>query len=168
MQTLNYNDSGDVAALTAEPVLPLEAGVARDVWFGYRIGCHHFVLDKALQSELVIKPVIYALPKSPGWLCGVINLRGNILSVVDLSASLSTTCKSAAGEYVLVIDKGNDALALLVDGPPRSLPDPILINASSEGFSLQSDFIQAGVESENHKWMQLDIKGMVRHLQTAV
>jgi chemotaxis signal transduction protein len=171
MQTLTTTDGSNDTLLSMEPALQtdpapqLDVAPAPDVWFGYRIGCHHFVLDKALLSELVVKPDIYPLPKSPSWLCGVINLRGKILSVVDLSESLSTVCKSAPGEYVLVIDKGNDALALLVDGPPHSLPEPSPSTTPRAGYSLQSDFIEAGVQAENQLWMQLDIKGLVKHLQ---
>ena len=144
--------------------LPEESGQAFDVWFGYNIGSHHFVLDKSLLTEIVIRPPIYAIPRSPAWLHGVINLRGNILAVIDLSESLSTTYRSNPGEYVLVIDKGADALALIVDSPPKSLINPEPAPSPSAGNGFKTDFIQAGVQSENILWMQLDAKALVKSL----
>jgi chemotaxis signal transduction protein len=156
---------GNIDADPGSAALVLNAAQATDVSFGYRIGCHRFVLDNAMLSELVVKPAIYPIPKSPAWLCGVINLRGNILAVVDLSATLSTVCNSAPGDFVLVIDKGSEAVALLVDAPPAALAHATAITASSAAAGLQSDFIHGGVEAENQLWLQLDIKGMVRHLR---
>jgi chemotaxis signal transduction protein len=136
-----------------------------EVWFGYRIGSHRFVLDKSLLTEIVIRPAIYEIPKSPAWLAGVMNLRGNILAVVDLSDSLRTVCKSNPGEFVLVIDKGSDALALIVDAPPISLTNPTPVQSLSEPNSLNSDFIRPGVQADNVAWLHLDAKGLARSLR---
>lgn len=166
MDTMTPDLRLDTLHAGSENAAPLseETAQAFDVWFGYNIGSHHFVLDKSLLTEIVIRPPIYAIPRSPNWLHGVINLRGNILAVIDLSESLSTTIRSNPGEYVLVIDKGTDALALIVDSPPKSLINPEPAPSTSEGNNFKSDFIQAGVQSENILWMQLDAKALVKSL----
>lgn len=137
-----------------------------DVRFGYRIGTHHFVLDKSLLTELVIKPVIYPIPQSPPWLNGVINLRGTVVPVVDLSQSLNTVFYNSPGEYVLVIDKGVEALALLVDTPPASLTNPAPQTTTVVPHSIKPEFTSAGVQSDQMSWMQLDVKGLVLSLRT--
>ena len=137
-----------------------------DVWFAYRIGSHHFVLDKTLLTEIVIQPVIYPIPKSPGWLCGVINLRGNVLPVFDLSESLSTVCRSTPGEFVLVIDKGNEALAIVVDGPPRSLINPVPQTSGNDTTNLEGEFFQPGVQADNAVLRKLDVRRLVKSLHT--
>jgi chemotaxis signal transduction protein len=138
-----------------------------DVRFGYSIGSHRFVLDKTLLTEIVIRPRLYEIPKCPPWLCGVINLRGNILAVIDLSESLSTVCRSTPGEFVLVIDRGSEALALAVDAPPKSLVNPVPAKAVNGRNHIQNEFIQVGVQADNTDWMLLDAKGLARSLKAS-
>lgn len=149
-------------------MLPPVKEPAQDVLvrFGYRIGTHHFVLDKTLLTELVIKPVIYPIPQKPTWLNGVINLRGTIVPVIDLSQTLNTVFYNNPGEYVLVIDKGADTLALLVDAPPASLTNSRPQTRSVTLNNISQEFVSPGVQTNNTSWMQLDVKGLVLSLRS--
>lgn len=131
----------------------------------YRIGRLEFVLEKTLITEIQLKPVIYAIPNSPVWLHGMLNLRGNILPVIDLAATLGTDLKSNPGEFVLVLDRGVDALALLVDGLPRALTNPQAAGSLAE-MKLNADgFMQPGVCSEEGLICnQLDVRSLVESL----
>ncbi|HZD94720.1 MAG TPA: chemotaxis protein CheW, partial [Candidatus Sulfotelmatobacter sp.] len=51
---------------------------------GFRIGNEIFGVPIALVHEIVRVPDITSVPDSPGYVQGVINLRGRIVSVVDL------------------------------------------------------------------------------------
>ncbi|MBI1423873.1 MAG: hypothetical protein GC149_10445 [Gammaproteobacteria bacterium] len=163
MQEITQQDLPAISpVLDAGETAIIENEQSFDVRFGYRIGVHRFVLERTLLTEIVVRPKIYPIPRSPAWLCGVINLRGTIVPVIDLSESLSTVSNSTPGDYVLVIDKGSDAVALIVDGPPMSLINPQ--PAQQDAATLQSKFIQPGVTAQNHAWMLLDAKGLARHL----
>lgn len=153
------------ASSAGEAPVAADAPPQFDVRFGYRIGSHRFVLEKTLLTEIVMHPTIYEIPKGPPWLRGVINLRGNILAVIDLSEALGTVCKSNPGEFVLVIDKGSEALALVVDAAPRSLVNPVPARQANDQQNLLGEFVQAGVQSENNTWMQLDAKRLARSLR---
>lgn len=131
----------------------------------YRIGRLEFVLEKTLITEIQLKPVIYAIPNSPAWLHGMLNLRGNILPVVDLAATLGTDLKSNPGEFVLVLDRGPDALAMLVDGLPMAMTNPQAAGSLAE-MKLNADgFMQPGVCSEEGLIRnQLDVRSLVENL----
>src|ERR1700745_4507114 len=51
---------------------------------GFRIGRETFGLPIALVREIVRVPDITAVPDAPEYMEGVINLRGKIVSVIDL------------------------------------------------------------------------------------
>ncbi len=51
---------------------------------GFRVGREVFGVPIALVHEIVRVPEITSVPDSPGCVQGVINLRGKIVSVVDL------------------------------------------------------------------------------------
>lgn len=150
---------GAAALLPASDTLP-----ELDVRFGYRIGGFAFVLDKSLLTEIVVRPTIYTLPHSPSWFCGVINLRGNIIPVLDLSSALNTISHDVVGEYVLVVDRGRDALGLIVDAPPQTLNNPQPLFSTPPLSGAPTDFIQDGVQAADTRWQQLDVKGLALNL----
>ena len=51
---------------------------------GFRVGREVFGVPISLIHEIVRVPEITSVPDSPGFVQGVINLRGKIVSVVDL------------------------------------------------------------------------------------
>jgi len=51
---------------------------------GFRIGAETFAVPIALVHEIVRVPEITSVPDSPDYVEGVINLRGKIVSVIDL------------------------------------------------------------------------------------
>ena len=51
---------------------------------GFRIGTETFGLPIALVREIVRVPKITPVPNAPDFVEGVINLRGRIISVIDL------------------------------------------------------------------------------------
>ena len=56
------------------------------------------------------------LPHSPDYVRGVINLRGNVLPIVDLKARLGYSATEANPKNVIVVVKcGNRTIGLLVD-----------------------------------------------------
>jgi purine-binding chemotaxis protein CheW len=59
--------------------------MARDLQIvGFRVGRETFGVDIALVHEIVRVPEVTAVPDAPDFIEGVINLRGRIISLVDL------------------------------------------------------------------------------------
>lgn len=133
--------------------------------FVFKIGRFEFVLAKTLTTEILVKPTIYHIPNSPDWLFGMVNLRGNIHPIVDISTVLKTDYVNSPGDFILVIDKGRESLALLVDSIPRLLNDSSIAETLSETSWIMDEFVQPGVKSGNNILDQLDIKGLVNSLK---
>ncbi len=136
-----------------------------EIRFGYSIGYFDFVLEKKLVTEIVIEPTIFPVPNGPNWLKGMINLRGNILPVFDLTQILTANLKSSPGHYVLVVDEGVNALALLIDALPKSLPNPIAAEGVGEINNISADYLTPGVVSEDKNWIELDIKALAKRMK---
>ena len=75
---------------------------------GFRIGKETFGVPIALVHEIVRVPEITAVPDAPACVEGVINLRGRIISVVDL--------RKRFGEKDSARNKKNRILVAEVDG----------------------------------------------------
>lgn len=56
------------------------------------------------------------LPHAPAYVCGVINLRGVVLPVIDLKARLGHgTAEASQKQVIIVVKCGNRTIGLLVD-----------------------------------------------------
>jgi len=91
---------------------------------GFRIGRETFGVPIGLVHEIVRVPDITSVPDSPGYVEGVINLRGKIVSVVDL--------RKRFGEKEIVAGKKNRILVAEVSGKMVGL----IVDAASEVIKL--------------------------------
>jgi purine-binding chemotaxis protein CheW len=98
---------------------------------GFRIGRETFGVPINLVHEIVRIPEITAVPESPDYVEGVINLRGKIVSVVDL--------RKRFGEKEIISHKKNRILVAEVEGKMVGL----IVDAASEVLKVPPSDIEA-------------------------
>jgi len=92
---------------------------------GFRIGRETFGVPIALVHEIVRVPEITAVPDSPGYVEGVINLRGKIVSVVDLRKRFGEKEITANKKNrILVAEVSNKMVGLIVDAASEVIKIP--------------------------------------------
>jgi purine-binding chemotaxis protein CheW len=81
----------------------------------------HYAVPEAFVTELERVPRITAVPRVPAWLCGVTNLRGDIVSVIDLRVYLGLAPQAPAARRMLVVRLLDEPFTtgLIVDGVDR-------------------------------------------------
>lgn len=87
---------------------------------GFRVGRETFGVPISLVHEIVRVPEITAVPEAPDYVEGVINLRGKIISVLDL--------RKRFGEKEITESKKNRILVVEVEGKMVGL----IVDAASE------------------------------------
>src|SRR5437867_209680 len=98
---------------------------------GFRIGRETFGVPIDLVHEIVRVPEITSVPDSPEYIEGVINLRGKIVSIVDL--------RKRFGEKQITSNKKNRILVVEVDKKMVGL----IVDAASEVLKLPEVEIDA-------------------------
>ena len=82
----------------------------------FRIGAQEFCVDIMAIREIRGWTQATALPQSPGYVRGVINLRGAVLPIVDLAARLGFESSEATARHVIIVAQiGSQMVGLLVD-----------------------------------------------------
>jgi purine-binding chemotaxis protein CheW len=82
----------------------------------FRIGTQEFCVDIMSVREIRGWTPATALPQSPSFVRGVINLRGAVLPIVDLAARLGFPPAEATARHVnIVVQVGRQVVGLLVD-----------------------------------------------------
>lgn len=82
----------------------------------FRSGEQEFGADIMMIREIRGWTQTTALPHSPAYVCGVINLRGMVLPVVDLKARLGRGATEITPQHaIIVVRRGDQTMGLLVD-----------------------------------------------------
>lgn len=91
--------------------------MAKDVHLvGFRIGKETFGVPIGLVHEIVRVPEITAVPEAPDYIEGVINLRGKIVSVVDLRKRFGEAkIEPSRKNRILVAEIEQRLVGLIVD-----------------------------------------------------
>jgi len=87
-----------------------------------------------------------ALPGTPDYVCGVINLRGIVLPIVNLAARLGLDAQTVSDRaVVIVLSVANRTFGITVDAVSDILTvDPAAIQPPPEGVQAQTDgFVSA-------------------------
>ena len=80
----------------------------------FRIGLERYGLPLAVVREVVPPSVMSAVPRAPEAVRGIMNLRGRVVTVVDLASLLGIPGGAADGGKILILDRGRRDLGLLV------------------------------------------------------
>jgi purine-binding chemotaxis protein CheW len=92
---------------------------------GFRVGREVFGVPISLIHEIVRVPEITSVPDAPGYVQGVINLRGKIVSVVDLRRRFGETdIKPSKKNRILVSEMHGKLVGLIVDSASEVLKIP--------------------------------------------
>ncbi len=112
--------SGLHADLTAEPVEPLRTPdvAVSTAHVVFRLGSRTMAIPLAAVSEIARPPKVTRLPHVPAWVLGIANLRGDIVSMLDLEGFFSGKAgKSSHEQRMLALRPAGDEVrtAVLVD-----------------------------------------------------
>jgi purine-binding chemotaxis protein CheW len=92
---------------------------------GFRVGQEVFGVPISLVHEIVRVPEITSVPDSPSYVQGVINLRGKIVSVVDLRRRFGEKeIKTSKKNRILVAEVDGKLVGLIVDSASEVLKIP--------------------------------------------
>lgn len=111
-------------------------GVAKNLMHGareliaFRIGDQEFCVNIMNVREIRGWTPATALPHSPHYMLGVINLRGAVLPIVDLSLRLGMQPAVPSPRHVIIVAQINDKIVGL------------LVDAVSDILSISDDLIQ--------------------------
>lgn len=116
--------------------------------------------------EIVQLPALTMPEKVPGYIAGLLNLRGTVISVTDLSMLLGFRRKTYSAEcQVMILNADNKKIGIIVD----SVKDVIQIeNTRIEPlpYSSKDHFITGIYKSENALTAFLDFDAIARDIET--
>jgi purine-binding chemotaxis protein CheW len=109
----------------------------------FRIGAQEFCVDIMSVREIRCWTPATALPHTPNFVRGVINLRGFVLPIIDLASRFGFPPTEPSAQHVIIVTQiGNRTVGLLVDAVSDILtvtddlvqPTPDIVSDMAETF----------------------------------
>ncbi len=134
-------------------------------WLGIQSGEHHWLLGLDQAGEIVPVPELTPVPLTKPWFLGLANVRGALVSVIDLSlfAGGPATPRTPETRLVLAADRWQVRAALLIDRTlglravqqmqPHSAADPAAARPRWAGAEW--------LDGDVRRWIELDMEALV-------
>lgn len=88
----------------------------------FKLGNESYAVELLKVREVITPPDMTPIPKAPAYVCGLMNLRGLVLTVIDLRKKLGITPhKDAAENGVIIFDLGEKMVGVMVDSIQKVL-----------------------------------------------
>jgi purine-binding chemotaxis protein CheW len=118
-------------------------------------------VDVRLVQEIIRVSEITPVPRAPGFIKGVINLRGRVIPVVDLKRKLALgeVSEAARQSRIVVVKVRERLVGLLVDGASQVLRVPVasVEAAPEEVVEIDANYLRGVAKLENRLIMLLDL-----------
>ncbi|OQW95744.1 MAG: hypothetical protein BWK79_01365 [Beggiatoa sp. IS2] len=142
---------------------------------GFRIGNIGLLIAPRATSELTELLSVCPIPNTASWLCGLINLRGNLVPVFDLHKLLDldsdeSGVKAVKKPMLLILGQGETAGAIKIDNLPIHIN--LTLGDSLESLPPLPDALKpyatSGYEKNDDIWFNFDHFGFFHSLSSKI
>ncbi len=136
----------------------------------FSIGENTYAVPVELLTEIIISRKIFPVPTTPSHVLGVINLRGNIVPIVDIRPALSLPQQSVPGQ-IAIVKHGTILLGIVVDnvsevvGIAESSVQAIPSDSGAQAGKNRSRFMKGLIQREANVAALLNIERVFEEIK---
>ena len=130
----------------------------------FRLDDEDYGLEILKVREIIGVMDITAVPRTPGYIKGVINLRGKVIPVIDLRLKFGLTEAAHTEETcIIVVDVGGVEMGIIVDevSEVQDILESDIEDSPSFGVSINTDFILGMGKCNGQVTILLDISNVL-------
>jgi purine-binding chemotaxis protein CheW len=130
----------------------------------FLLASEEYGVDVRAVQEIIRVTEITQVPRAPGFMKGVINLRGRIIPVIDLKRKLGLGEVGTSRQARIVVVKLKDRLiGLLVDGASQVLRVPVsnIEEAPEEVVEVNARYVRGVAKLESRLVILLDLQAVL-------
>lgn len=136
----------------------------------FSMGEDLFAVPVDTLTEIIISQKIFPVPTTPPHVLGVINLRGNIVPIVDIRSALSLPRQSTPSQ-IAVIKEGAMLIGIVVDTVSEVAAVPlhqvlaVPADAGGQAGTVRSRFLKSIIQREGGVAALLDVKRILEEIE---
>jgi len=126
----------------------------------FALGKEEYGIDISKVQEIIRLPEITKLPNTADYILGIINLRGNIIPVLDPKKKfLGAVSEYGEEARVVVVETGSARMGLVVDlvSEVRKLPPGSVVSPDSLGTGIHKEYLLGIVKLDQRLLILLDV-----------
>lgn len=130
----------------------------------FRLGDGVFGAEISQVEEIIKMPEITRMPSAPEFVEGIINLRGDVMTIMDLRKKLGLSVTETSEETrIIIAETSGYTLGLIVDSVREviTLKDKDIDAASSAKVKYDSDFVRGVAKLPDGLLILLDLTKML-------
>lgn len=125
----------------------------------FSLGQGRFAMILLQVREVIAAPQFTHIPYSPPYFCGIMNLRGKVISVIDLRIKFGIPPLEKSENTIIICEMGDILMGVLVDSVDFVVPvskEHILAKPTLE-HNIKSDYISGFYYYKNETIVMLDL-----------
>ncbi len=136
----------------------------------FSMGEDRYALPVEVLTEIIISQKIFPVPTTPSHVLGVMNLRGNIVPIVDIRPALSLPRDSTPSQ-IAIIKQGAVTIGIVVDTVSEVVSVPlgrvlsIAPDAGGQAGRSRSRFLKGVIQREGGVVALLDVARILEEIK---
>ena len=122
--------------------------------YAFKVGGLGLIADINAGSEVITEFNLCAIPNTPAWFAGVINLRGNLIPVFDLSLLFDNENKHSKNKYIIIIGKQEQAAGILIEKLPVVLRSADTLPELPDIPEILKDHVHTAYKQADVVWLE--------------
>lgn len=125
----------------------------------FNLGQEEFAVPLLNIKEVIAQPDVTPLPQSPNYFLGIINLRGQIISIIDLRIKFNIKPMPNNEMAVMILDLNGQFIGVVVDkvNSVQSMKENEIAEKPSVDNSKSHDYIEGVFKRDDKLIFLLDI-----------
>lgn len=135
-------------------------------WVTFRLGDETYGIDVLQVQEVLRITEISPVPGAPDYVLGIINLRGNVVTVIDARSRFGLAPKEVDdASRIIVVDAFEKVVGLLVDNVSEVayVPNSQIEMAPNVGTDEGSKFVSGVFNRENELLIMVDLAKLINY-----
>ncbi|GIV16917.1 MAG: chemotaxis protein CheW [Armatimonadota bacterium] len=135
----------------------------------FRLGNETYAIDISYIHEIIRMKEITFVPRAPHYMRGVINLRGRIVPVMDLSARLGLPPQQETPQSrIIVVEVSGESIGMIVDAVSEvlRLPEDQIEPPTQMAGTESADYICGLGKINDRLVLLLDVEKVVENVQS--
>lgn len=123
----------------------------------FQLASEEYAIPIAKVKEIVNYSGAIKVPNMPGYMEGMINLRGKVLPVMDLAEKFDLPTEKASDRQTLIVETGDQNIGLVVDAVTEVIRLEVKAIEEFNGIATSNEFIKSIGKVEQRLLIILDL-----------
>lgn len=132
--------------------------MASEQFVVFQLGTEEYAISIAQVKEIINYMGATKLPNTPGYMEGIISLRGKVISIIDLAGKFALLTEKGAAKQALIVETAGQDIGLVVDAVTEVIRLEETVIEEANGIAQANEFIKSIGKVDTRLLLILDLR----------